>query len=151
MSVLEGAQNVRIEGGSINSDFRDMTINDFTRRMTNYDSFNATNRSYSHAYNSYSVNADRIRQFFLILELRLKFECLFCDVYRHYEARGHEELWKHPEREHRGKSWCVPQTSIDQSHLTLNRYHRPTGLFWRARHPSTAPRYVRANGKGLRL
>lgn len=56
VSVLEGAQNVRMEGGTINAVSGDMTINNSSRRTTNYDSFNAMNRSYNNAQNNHSVN-----------------------------------------------------------------------------------------------
>ncbi|KIK02182.1 hypothetical protein K443DRAFT_677822 [Laccaria amethystina LaAM-08-1] len=56
VSVLEGAQNVRIEGGTINAVSGNMTINDSSRRTTNYDSFNTTNRTHNNSHNNYSVN-----------------------------------------------------------------------------------------------
>lgn len=68
VSVLEGAQNVRIEGGTINAVSGNMTIHDSSRRTTNYDSFNTTNRSYNNSNNDFSVNDFSARQFFLILE-----------------------------------------------------------------------------------
>jgi len=43
VSVLEGAQNVRIEGGTINAVSGDMTINDSSRRTKNYGSLYTTN------------------------------------------------------------------------------------------------------------
>ena len=55
VSVLEGAQNVRIEGGTINAVSGDMT--------TNYYSINTTNPPYNNAHYNYSVNDYSTRQF----------------------------------------------------------------------------------------
>ncbi|KIK02159.1 hypothetical protein K443DRAFT_6334 [Laccaria amethystina LaAM-08-1] len=53
MPFFEGAHDFNIKGGSFNDVSGNMTINDTSRRNTNYGSYNTTNRTYDNSTNDY--------------------------------------------------------------------------------------------------
>jgi len=56
MPFFEGAHDFNIKGGSFNDVSGNMTINDTSRRTTNYGSYNTTNRKYDNSKTDRSIN-----------------------------------------------------------------------------------------------
>ena len=56
MPFFEGAHDFNIKGGSFNDVSGNMTINDTSRRTTNYGSYNTTNRKYDNSRTDRSTN-----------------------------------------------------------------------------------------------